>query len=61
MIVNAHLFNGMLLGYAYALSDGAFSTILGELIVRPGAQRLDIGRSLIQRVEDECKHAANTS
>ena len=27
--------------------------MLGELIVGPGAQRLGIGRSLIQRVEDE--------
>ena len=27
--------------------------MLGELIVRPNAQRLGIGQSLIQRVEDE--------
>ena len=39
--------------YALAFSDGAFTTMLGELIVRPGAQRLGIGRNLIRRVEDE--------
>lgn len=53
LIVTARSSDGLLVGYASAFSDGAFTTMLGELIVRPGSQRLGIGRSLIQRVEDE--------
>ena len=53
LIVTARSSDGLLVGYASAFSDGAFTTMLGELIVRPDSQRLGIGRSLIQRVEDE--------
>jgi GNAT superfamily N-acetyltransferase len=53
LIVTARSSDGLLVGYASAFSDDAFTTMLGELIVRPSAQRLGIGRSLIQRVEDE--------
>lgn len=52
LIVTARSPNGLLLGYASAFSGGAFTTMLGELIVRPDAQRRGIGRSLLQRVED---------
>ncbi|RYZ89806.1 MAG: N-acetyltransferase [Proteobacteria bacterium] len=53
LIVTARSSDGLLVGYTSAFSDGAFTTMLGELIVRPGSQRLGIGRSLIRRVEDE--------
>lgn len=50
LIVTARSSDGLLVGYASAFSDGAFTTMLGELIVRPGSQpqRLGIGRSLIR-------------
>ena len=53
LIVTARSSDGLLVGYASAFIDGAFTTMLSKLIVRPGAQRLGIGRSLVQRVEDE--------
>ena len=42
---------GRLVGYVSAFSDGAFSTFLGELVVRPEAQRLGLGTELLKRVE----------
>jgi GNAT superfamily N-acetyltransferase len=53
LIVTARSPDGLLVGHASAFSYGAFTTMLGELIVRPSAQRFGIGRSLIRRVEDE--------
>lgn len=42
---------GLLVGYVSAFSDGAFSTFIGELVVRPEAQRLGLGTELLRRVE----------
>lgn len=43
--------DGAVVGYVSAFSDGAFSTMLGELVVHPAAQGRGIGRALMQRVE----------
>lgn len=51
LIVNARADNGALLGYVSAFSDGAFTTMLGELVVRPDAQGAGIGRALMSAVE----------
>lgn len=51
LIVNARADNGELVGYASAFSDGAFSTMLGELVVRPDAQGAGTGRALMSAVE----------
>lgn len=45
--------SGLLVGYASAFSDRAFSTMLGELVVHPEVQRQGIGRSLLFAVEVE--------
>jgi len=45
--------DGVLLGYVSAFSDGAFSTMLGELVVRPIVQGCGIGRALLGVVEAE--------
>lgn len=42
---------GQLLGYVSAFSDGAFSTFIGELVVRPDAEDAGIGPELLRRVE----------
>ena len=42
---------GRLVGYVSAFSEGAFSTFIGELVVRPEAQRLGLGTELLKRVE----------
>ena len=52
LVVHARSHEGVLLGYVSAFSDGAFTTMLGELVVRPNAQRLGIGRALIGAVEE---------
>lgn len=44
---------GQLVGYVTAFSDGAFSTFIGELVVRPEAQRRGLGSALLQRVEEQ--------
>jgi GNAT superfamily N-acetyltransferase len=51
LVVHARSGDGALLGYVSAFSDGAFTTMLGELVVHPRAQRLGIGRALIAAVE----------
>ncbi len=43
--------SGRLAGYISAFSDGAFSTFIGELVVRPEARRLGLGSELLKRVE----------
>ena len=51
LVVHARSDDGVLLGYVSAFSDGAFTTMLGELVVRPAAQGSGIGRALMQSVE----------
>ena len=41
---------GLLIGYLSAFSDGAFSTFVGELAVRPEFQRNGIGTELLRLV-----------
>lgn len=50
-IAHARNPQGQLLGYVSAFSDYAFSTMLGELVVRPDAQGQGIGRALLHAVE----------
>lgn len=45
--------SGVLWGYVSAFSDRAFSTMLGELVVHPAAQRKGIGHALLSAVENE--------
>lgn len=45
--------SGVLWGYVSAFSDCAFSTMLGELVVHPIAQRMGIGQALLSAVENE--------
>ena len=52
-IAHARFQSGMLVGYVSAFSDRAFSTMLGELVVHPDAQRQGIGRALLTAVEKE--------
>lgn len=42
--------SGRLVGYVSAFSDEAFSTFIGELVVRPEVQHLGIGTELLKRV-----------
>lgn len=51
LVVHARSDEGLLLGYVSAFSDGAFTTMLGELVVRPAAQGAGIGRALMRAVE----------
>ncbi len=51
LVAHARSPSGMLLGYVSAFSDHAFSTMLGELVVHPEAQRKGIGRALLGVVE----------
>ncbi len=50
-VAHARSGKGELVGFVSAFSDGAFSTLLGELVVRPDSQRKGIGRALLQAVE----------
>jgi len=50
-VAHARDVDGNLVGYVTAFSDGAFSTMLGELVVHPSAQRQGIGRKLLTTVE----------
>ena len=43
--------NGELVGYVSAFSDGVYTTMIGELLVRPDCQRHGIGAALLKRVE----------
>lgn len=51
LVVHARADDGAMVGYLSAFSDGAFSTMLGELVVHPAVQGMGIGRALMQRVE----------
>jgi len=53
LVAHARSRTGLLLGYVSAFSDRAFSTMLGELVVHPTAQRQGIGRALLTVVEQE--------
>jgi GNAT superfamily N-acetyltransferase len=53
LVAHARSHSGMLVGYVSAFSDRAFSTLLGELVVHPEAQRKGIGRALLALVERE--------
>ncbi|MEQ1558550.1 MAG: GNAT family N-acetyltransferase [Methyloglobulus sp.] len=44
---------GLLVGYVSAFSDGAFSTFVGELVVRPEFQHNGIGTELLRLVVDK--------
>ena len=44
---------GRLMGYISAFSDGAFSTFIGELVVRPEVQHQGIGTELLSAVEHQ--------
>lgn len=50
-VAHARGMDGELLGYVSAFSDGAFSTMLGELAVHPKAQGRGIARALLFAVE----------
>jgi GNAT superfamily N-acetyltransferase len=52
-VAHARSEGGVLLGYVSAFSDRAFSTMLGELVVHPEAQRKGIGHALLAAVETE--------
>ncbi|HCA26719.1 MAG TPA: hypothetical protein DEP05_03605 [Betaproteobacteria bacterium] len=52
-IAHARSQSGMLCGYVSAFSDRTFSTMLGELVVHPEAQRKGVGRALLTAVEKE--------
>lgn len=45
---------GLLIGYVSAFTDGAFSTFVGELVVRPTYQRRGVGSVLLALVADKC-------
>jgi GNAT superfamily N-acetyltransferase len=51
-IAHARSASGILIGYVSAFSDRVFSTMLGELVVHPEAQRKGIGRALLSAVEE---------
>jgi GNAT superfamily N-acetyltransferase len=52
-VAHARSESGVLWGYVSAFSDHAFSTMLGELVVHPSAQRKGIGHALLSAVEKE--------
>jgi predicted N-acetyltransferase YhbS len=45
--------DGILVGYATAYSDGAFSSGMGELVVHPNYRRRGIGRALMRIVQEK--------
>lgn len=47
--------DGLLVGYVSAFTDGAFSTFLGELLVRPSHQHRGIGSTLLAHVVERCR------
>jgi GNAT superfamily N-acetyltransferase len=53
IVLQARDAQGVLIGYASAFSDGSFSTMLGELVVHPSAQRKGIGQALLSAFEKE--------
>ncbi len=51
LVAHARWDGGSVVGYVSAFSDGAFSTLLGELVVHATVQGRGIGRALMQQVE----------
>ena len=47
--------DGLLIGYISAFTDGAFSTFVGELVVRPTYQRQGIGSALLVMIVEKCR------
>lgn len=47
--------HGLLVGYVSAFTDGAFTTFLSELVVRPQFQRMGIGSALLAWVVEQCR------
>lgn len=50
-IAHARDADGMLVGYVSAFCDGAFSTMIGEVIVHPAVQGRGVGGQLLAAVE----------
>jgi GNAT superfamily N-acetyltransferase len=50
-VAHARADDGLLVGYVSAFSDGAFSVLLGELVVHPDFQRQGVGSRLLRAVE----------
>jgi len=44
---------GQLIGYVSAFSDGALSTMLGELVVHPNHRRRGVATTLLRAVEEQ--------
>lgn len=53
LLVHARDAQGRLIGYLSAFSDGAFNTLLGELVVHPDARGAGVGRAMLAVVERE--------
>lgn len=49
---------GLLVGYVSAFTDGAFSSFIGELVVRPQFQRKGIGSALLALIVEKCHGVA---
>jgi len=47
--------NGLLVAYVSAFTDGAFSTFIGELVVRPQFQRQGIGCAMLELIVEKCR------
>ena len=47
--------SGLLVGYVSAFTDGAFSSFIGELVVRPQFQRRGIGSALLALIVEKCR------
>ena len=47
--------NGLLVAYISAFTDGAFSTFIGELVVRPQFQRKGIGSAMLELIVEKCR------
>ncbi len=50
-IAHARSAAGEMVGFVSAFSDGAFSTMMGELVVHPAAQGHGVGRALLKAVD----------
>ena len=47
--------SGQLVGYVTAFTDGAFSSFIGELVVRPQFQHQGIGSALLELIVEKCR------
>ena len=47
--------NGLLVAYFSAFTDGAFSTFIGEIVVRPQFQRKGIGSAMLALIVEKCR------